>query len=622
MITDKNQQDRFVGPLTKEINEFIDFKRQSGSLYKSSAFALKAFDRFCAALGNQALTPQQLAEAWVKPSDDKPKYDGGCCVRQLGQYLTAQGHPKAFTVFSAKGNTPRLLGIKPGPFAMEIKEFVVQKRSAGRKYITEECCLKTFDKFCAMKGNEFSTPQQLADAWCGNVRKKSTANIGMIRELGICLTMQGSTKSFVVPYANGDMPKPAFTGYTGLFSEEIVSFLKTKRSAGLKYRNEEFRLKAFDKFCNEQSNLKLSPQQLADTFIHFQEECGNSERRRSTSVIKAFGNYLADNGCPNAFTIINKNFVVGPYAEEISAFVSFKKSCGFRYINTGYRLRSFDVFCASKENESLTPQQLADKWVLKRNNEHPNTRAGRVDPVRVFGKYLTSIGHSKAFMIAVDVAQRRAPKPPYLFSEDDIDTFFSACAELKPDEKEPCMHIVLPAAFLFMHCMGVRTCELKILMKNVNLETGEVVIKDAKNGERAVYMNEELSEILFKYNLVIEKIFPHRKYLFPASVSRSRSDFAKHFREIWTSNVPAVEHGGPRLYDFRHHLLYRNVELCMRNGDDVNVLRPYLMRHMGHKLPESFQYYFHLSPPIRKEVSQIKRSLDWMIPDIPEVPYE
>ena len=621
-MADKRQQDKLPGPLAKEIEEFIDFKRQSGSVYTSSEFALKAFARFCAAVENQTLTPQQLAEAWVKPGGDKPKYDGGCCVRQLGQYLTARGNPKAFTVMSAKGNTPRLLGINSGPFVREIKEFVEQKRAAGRKYITAEYCLKAFDTFCAIKENEFLTPQQLADAWCAKVREKYTADIGTIRELGMYLTMQGSTKSFVVPYANGDMPKPAFTGYTCLFAEEIVSFLKTKRAAGLKYGNEEFCLKDFDKFCNEQFNLKLSPQQLADAFIHFQAERGYAKSRRSNSVVKAFGNYLAENGCSNAFTIIDKNFVAGPFAEEISAFVAFKKSCGFKYLNSGYQLRSFDVFCASKENESLTPQQLVDKWVLKRDDEHPNTRAGRVTPVRVFGKYLTSIAHPQAFMIAVDAAQGRPPKPPYLFSEDDIDTFFGACAELEPDEKDPSAHIVLPAAFLFMHCMGVRTFELKILMENVNFETGEVIITDAKTGERAVYMSEELSELLFRYNLAIEKIFPRHKHLFPASVNRSRNDFAKHFSKIWMSNVPALGHGEPRLYDFRHHLLYRNVELCMRNGDDVNVLRPYLMRHMGHKLPESFQYYFHLSPPIRKEVSRIKKSLDWMIPDIPEVLYE
>lgn len=616
------QQDRLLGPLTVEIKEFIYFKRKSGFLYTSSEFALKAFDRFCAAVENQALDPQRLAEAWVKPGDDKPKYDGGCCVRQLGQYLTAQGHPKAYIVLSAKGNAPRMLGINSGPFVREIKEFVDHKRTVGRKYITEEYCLKAFDKFCAMKENEFLTPQQLADAWRGKVRVKNTANIGMIRELGLYLTMQGSTKSFVVPYANGDMPKPSFTGYTGLFAEEIVSFLKTKRSAGFNYRYEEFRLKDFNRFCNKQSNLELTPQQLADAFILSQKDMSRDKFNRSSSVIKAFGSYLTQNGCLNAFTILDKNYVAGPFAEEISAFVAFKKSSGFKYLNSGYFLRSFDAFCALKENESLTPQQMADKWVLKRDDEHPNTRAGRVNPVRVFGKYLTSIRHPKAFVIADDAAQGVTPKPPYLFSEDDIEIFFAACAELKPDEEEPSLHIVLPAAFLFMHCMGVRSCELKILVKNVNFKTGEVIIADAKTGDRAVYMSEELSVVLYKYSSMAEKLFPCHKYLFPASVDRSRNDFAKRFRNIWTSSVPAGKYGEPRLYDFRHHLLYRNVELCMRSGDDVNVLRPYLMRHMGHKLPESFQYYFHLSPPIRKEISHIKKNLDWMIPDVPEVLYE
>ena len=163
---------------------------------------------------------------------------------------------------------------------------------------------------------------------------------------------------------------------------------------------------------------------------------------------------------------------------------------------------------------------------------------------------------------------------------------------------------------------------MKILMDNVNFETGEVTISDAKTGGRVVYMSDELSNVLFKYNTVIEKIFPHHNYLFPASVNRSRNDFSKHFGEIWASCVLPKEHGVPRLYDFRHHLLYRNVELCMRNGEDVNVLRPYIMRHMGHKLPASFQYYFHLSPSIRKEIIRIKTDLDWMIPSISEVPYE
>lgn len=613
-MTDKKQQDVLIGPLAREIREFIDFKRQLGSTYTSSVAALKAFDKFCAETESQGMTPQQLADAWAKPDADKPKYDDGCCVRQLGQYLTETGHPKAFTVPSAKGHAPRQLGVSPGPFAEKIKEFVDHKRAAGRKYITEEFSLKAFDIFCSMKQNAHLTPQQSADAWLVKVGEKSGVNVGMVREFGLYLTMQGSKKSFAIPYASGDMPKPPFAGYTSLFAEGIESFLKAKKSAGLKYRQEVFRLKDFDGFCNEHSDL--SPQQLAESFMQSREWVSHSKGKRSRSVIKEFGRYLTANGYSNSFNVVKEYFAAGPYAEEISAFVAFKRSCGYNYSNAEYHLKCFDAFCASEE---IAPQQRADKWCLKRGDEHPNTRASRVGPVRVFGK---RIGHPKAFSIADDAAQGVTPKPPYLFSENDIDLFFDACARLRPDKKDPFIHIVLPAAFLFMHCMGVRTCELKILMENVDFDTGQVIIVDAKTGDRAVYMSADLSGFLSKYDAVIEKSFPFRKYLFPASVNRPRNDFAKRFSEIWASKVPDVGHGAPRLYDFRHHLLYRNVELCMRNGNDVNALRPYIMKHMGHKLPESFQYYFHLSPPIRKEVSQIKNSLDWMIPDVPEAPYE
>ena len=614
------QNDALKGPLTGEIKEFIDFKRQSGSDYISSECALKAFERFCVTEENQTLALWQLADAWCRPGDGKPKYDDGCSVRQLGQYLTEIGHPKAYTVLSATGRVPKRIGVNPGSFAREINEFIEHKRKSGRKYVIAEYGLRTFDIFCAMKENVALTYQQLAEVWSEKTRVKNVCYLSIVREFGLYLTMQGNSKSFTIPYINGKIPKPPFSGYTSLFAEGIESFHESKRSAGLKYGHEVFRLKDFDKFCNEYPDL--SPQQLAVKFLSSQDGCSHEKRKRSHSVIKALGGYLTSNGYTNAFTIEEGNRVVGPYAKEIEIYVAFKRSCGYKYCAEHYHLRGFDAFCASEENRLLAHQQLADSWVLKKEGENANTRAGRVRPVRVFGKYLMSIGHPKAFAIEDDVAPGGTPKPPYLFTGDDIVRFFAACAKLEPDEKDLSLHLVLPAAFLFMHCMGIRTCELKILMENVNFDTGEVFIVGAKTGDRVVYMSSELSEALFGYNSAVEIIFPCRTYLFPASASKSRNDFAKHFRRIWAASVPWAGRGMPRLYDFRHHLLYRNIELCMRNGGNVNAIRPYIMKHMGHKLPKSFQYYFQLSPPIRKEVSRIKNCLDWMIPDAPEVPYE
>jgi integrase len=527
---------------------------------------------------------------------------------------------KASGALNEKGDELTQIGALTGPFAKDIERFVACKRSAGRRYVAGERSLRSFDKFCSMQAGHLLSAQQLADAWHKHTSEKN-GDVSTVRQFGLYLSVQRSERSFTLPYADGGIPRPAFAGFASLFSGEIGSFLEAKRLSGIKYRIEKYCLRDFDRFCTERPCLAL--QQLADTFICSQKELGYRRGKRSISVLRAFGNYLTDHAHPSAFSIAERCFVAGPYAKEVATFVAFKRSCGFKYKTARYQLRRFDTFCASSENEGLTSQQLADKWVLKRGDEHPNARVGRVGPIRVFGRYLTSIGHPLAFSIADDVAQGTAAKPPYLFAKEDIDIFFTACAALRPDEKDPFAHIVCPAAFLFMHCMGVRTCELDVLVEDVDFATGEVVIADAKNGDRVIYMSEELSELLGRYNETIEKLLPKRKHLFPASPVRSRNDFAKRFSALWGSCVFSQPlDKKPRFYDLRHHFLYRNVELSMQSGGDVNVLRPYLMRHMGHRLPESFQYYFHLSPPIRKEVARIKEDLDWMMPDIPEVPYE
>lgn len=147
-------QDRLSGPFNEEIRSFIVFKRESGFTYTTAAFALSAFDKFSDISKDKDLSLKQLAEAWVEPCGDRPRYDDGACIRQLGQYLTEIGHPAAFTLLSGRGNRPRLIGVTDGPFGAEIEDFIDHKRSTGRKYVGAEYGLRAFDKFCSMSANE------------------------------------------------------------------------------------------------------------------------------------------------------------------------------------------------------------------------------------------------------------------------------------------------------------------------------------------------------------------------------------------------------------------------------------------------------------------------------------
>lgn len=606
------------GPFAADIAEFVGCKRQAGLSYVSAGYELRAFDAFCAVAGRDRYSPQELADLWAdRGRSSTPKYGDSNSVRQLGQYLTARGGANAFSLQTPSGNSPKIPRICDGPFAEEIFEFINCKKTSGRKYVNAGVGLSAFDSFCAMKANQALSHQQMAEAWRDRrTAAKKIPYIDLVREFGLFLTLQNSPKAFALPYSDGSAPKPAFTGYTSSLAESIVSFLAEMRMAGFKYRHGELCLREFDTFCNSPSVSTLGTQGMATAFLHGQAGRSADKQRKCASAVKALGKFLSARGSGNAFCILEPDQPTGPFKNEISAFVGFKKSAGYKYKSAERALHAFDKFCAMS-GVSIPFQQLAEIWSQRIGGEHPNNRSSRVGPVRVFGKHLQGIGSPKAFVIADDVARGCAPEPPYLFYEDDVDAFFRACAELEPDKKDPAMHIVLPAAFLFMLCTGVRTCELGVAMDNINLQSGEVVIADAKTGGRIIYISGQLSAILQRYDSAVGRILPHRSHMFPANEKRPRRDFARRFKEIWRRSLLDGEHGSPRLYDFRHHFLYRNVELCMRSGIDVDAMRPYLMRHMGHRTPESFQYYFHLSPPIRKEISQAKTALDWMIPDVP-----
>jgi len=168
-MDDKKQTITFHSSLSNEIKEFLAYKRQIGCTYITAEFELKAFDRFCDMEENRQLTPQELADAWMKPSDNKPRYGDGFSVRQLGQYLVETDHANAFSILSNKGNVARKLFIKIGPFEKDIKDFIEHKRLLGRKYIITEYYLNAFNLFCAMNKDNFSLPQQFAEAWCNSI---------------------------------------------------------------------------------------------------------------------------------------------------------------------------------------------------------------------------------------------------------------------------------------------------------------------------------------------------------------------------------------------------------------------------------------------------------------------
>ena len=73
-------------------------------------------------------------------------------------------------------------------------------------------------------------------------------------------------------------------------------------------------------------------------------------------------------------------------------------------------------------------------------------------------------------------------------------------------------HYVLPIIFRMMYCCGIRPQEpLSLLCDDVNLDTGEIFIRQAKRQkDRRILMSSDLTKFCRKY----DSFFGHRKFFF------------------------------------------------------------------------------------------------------------
>ena len=155
-----------------------------------------------------------------------------------------------------------------------------------------------------------------------------------------------------------------------------------------------------------------------------------------------------------------------------------------------------------------------------------------------------------------------------------------------------------------MFCLGLRPGEpLRLLREDVNLETGEVYIREAKrHRDRHLFMSEDLVLLCRRYDRLMDK---DRKFFFEVDGKRICTDWMTA-----NFNKMAAKAGLPsavRPYDLRHTFASMNIVNWLEEGKEAMDLMPYLSQFMGHSTLESTCYYIHLLPEELKRCSKI----DW-----------
>lgn len=292
--------------------------------------------------------------------------------------------------------------------------------------------------------------------------------------------------------------------------------------------------------------------------------------------------------------------------DNFSKMMVYREAAGYATKSYVSSITPFLNYCGENHpNASAITREMVDNW-LEKKRYSANSQASFISCIRQYTRFINFLG-GNAFVPDDDYSVRRIPFFPYVFTDFELKTLFDSFDGCVGGTRNKNFHpeLVVPPIFRVMYCCGMRPSEpLRLFCNDVNLESGDVYIRETKNNkDRHIIMSEDLRSLCSKY----DEMAGDRTWFFehegkPYSIGWVDSQF----RSCWNrSGLQA--HGRPRPYDLRHAFATRNIMKWIDKNLDVMALLPFLSTYMGHAEIISTLYYVHiLSERIRKSAG-----IDW-----------
>ncbi|QKY71304.1 tyrosine-type recombinase/integrase [Lentibacillus sp. CBA3610] len=247
----------------------------------------------------------------------------------------------------------------------------------------------------------------------------------------------------------------------------------------------------------------------------------------------------------------------GVNAYLIEQYIAFKRNMGYALSNT-YNFKTFDDFTINNGATSIgLTKGLAEKWKEKRPNESDVTRYKRVNDIANFCIYLNQLGYQS--YIPRTPKKYQTTFTPYIFSKDELKSFFTACDTIKVNGKSN-MKFILPVVFRVIYGCGLRINEVMSLKnKDVNLDENYIIVRETKNGcDRILPLSDSLITICKQYKVHISSNDSEGYFFIQLNGNRYAPDTVyRWFRKIlWEAGI---SHGGKGLGPRVHDLSYPNL---------------------------------------------------------------
>ena len=280
-----------------------------------------------------------------------------------------------------------------------------------------------------------------------------------------------------------------------------------------------------------------------------------------------------------------------PLADELAAFLAFKRARGYRYARAEFSLRSLDRFLVSlvEQRRRWRFEEAVLAWLARLPGRKPFSVSMEMAVVRELWKYLHRCNPRRF---------AREPRWPRLRNEPPFVARVLSSAQVRlllgmiDDLDQPRFRRFLHRAlFLVLYCTGVRFGEaLRFRIRDVDLRRRTLFVAESKGRSRWVPFHPSLA-------VELERYLRHRRAfvglgpepddrLFVGvnrrtlSVSTAGGTLCKLFRAAGLK--PDRGRIGPRPYDLRHTFAVHRLERWYRQGADLHGRLPWLSAYLGH----------------------------------------
>ena len=296
-----------------------------------------------------------------------------------------------------------------------------------------------------------------------------------------------------------------------------------------------------------------------------------------------------------------------PLMEAVRAYLSDRRSLGYKLILHEHELLSFARFAARVGHTGPITTDLALRWARLPVQAGPAYWAQRLSIVRSFAKYQASIAPGTEIPEVRLLGPRYHRPTPHIYSSDELQSLLREARRLEP--RTGLRPHTYETLFSLLMCTGLRISEaLKLRRTEVDLDAEAIWVVESKcRKSRCLPIHRTTARALVVYQSRRNERLPWANdthiFMTERGTPLTWRRVNRTFRDI-RSRLGWTIAPWPRIHDLRHTFAVRTLLRWYAEDAPMNNKIAYLATYLGHADASDTYWYLSAVPELLRIAAQ------------------